>query len=79
MIQINQLKAEEITKERIRAYRDPLLVEQDILFQREMEKPAAQQNTAAIVAEKQRLRDLPDTATGKTIEELKQIHIDLGL
>jgi len=78
MIQINELKAQEITKERIRRYRDPLLAEQDVLFQREMEKgPAA--DTAAIVAKKQELRDLPAMADGKTVEELKQIHIDLGL
>jgi len=79
MIQINQVKAEAITQERIRAYRDPLLIEQDVLVQRELEKPAVDQNMAAIVAEKQRLRDLPTLAVGKTVAELAQLHIDLGL
>ena len=64
-------KAKDITKNRLRIERAPLLQEQDIAFQRALEQ---QQDTSAIVSEKQRLRDitlLADEAT--TLEELKQI------
>ena len=71
MITINLNKAKEITKERLRAERLPLLQAQDVAYQRATEEGA---DTAAIVAEKQRLRDitkLADTAT--TLEELKEL------
>ena len=62
-ITIDFTKAQTITKERLRADRIPLLVAQDVAFQRALESGA---DTSAIVAEKQRLRDvtkLADTAT----------------
>jgi hypothetical protein len=71
MITINLDKAKKITKERLRAERTPLLQAQDVAFQRALE---AGTNTAVIVAEKQRLRDitkLADQAT--TLEELKAL------
>jgi len=71
MITVNLDKAKVITKERLRAERTPLLQAQDVAFQRAMEEGA---DTSAIVAEKQRLRDITqvvDTAT--TLEELKGI------
>jgi hypothetical protein len=71
MIVINFDKAKNITKDRLRAERKPLLEKQDVAFQRALENGA---DTTAIVAEKQRLRDitlLADEAT--TLEELKQI------
>lgn len=71
MITINFEKAVAITKERLRAERTPLLQAQDVAYQRATEEGA---DTAAIVAEKQRLRDitkLADTAT--TLEELKEL------
>lgn len=73
MIVVNIDKAKAITKDRLRAERQPLLQAQDVAFQRALELGA---DTSAIVAEKQRLRDitkLADAAT--TIEELKQITI----
>jgi hypothetical protein len=66
-------KAKEITKNRLRIERKPLLLAQDIAFQRALESNA---DTSAIVEEKQRLRDitkLADEAT--TVEELKGIEI----
>jgi len=69
IIDIN--KAKEITKDRLRQEREPLLVAQDVAFQRALESNA---DTSAIVAEKQRLRDitkLADKAT--TLDELKAI------
>jgi hypothetical protein len=73
MITINIDKAKAITKDRLRSERTPLLQAQDVAFQRAMETGA---DTSAIVAEKQRLRDitkLADTAT--TLDELKAISI----
>ena len=73
MITVNLDKAKAITKDRLRAERTPLLQAQDVAFQRAMEEGA---DTSAIVAEKQRLRDitnLVDSAT--TLEELKAISI----
>ena len=71
MITVNFNKAVEITKNRLRAERTPLLLAQDIAFQRALETGA---DTTAIVAEKQRLRDitkLADKAT--TLEQLKAL------
>ncbi len=73
MITINLNKAKAITKERLRAERTPLLQAQDVAFQRALEEGA---DTTAIVAEKQRLRDitqLADQAT--TLDELKAITV----
>jgi uncharacterized protein YdaT len=71
IIDIN--KAKNITKDRLRAERKPLLEAQDVAFQRALESNA---DTSAIVAEKQRLRDITnqvDTAT--TLDELKLMEI----
>jgi hypothetical protein len=68
MIKVNLDKAKAITKDRLRAERAPLLQAQDIAFQRATEEGAS---TVAIVAEKQRLRDvtkLADAAT--TLDQL---------
>jgi hypothetical protein len=73
MITINFDKAKAITKERLRAERTPLLQAQDVAFQRALESGA---DTTAIVAEKQRLRDitkLADQAT--TLDELKSLGV----
>ena len=71
MITINFDKAKAITKDRLREERTPLLQAQDVAFQRALESGA---DTTAIVAEKQRLRDitqLTDTAT--TLDKLKTL------
>jgi hypothetical protein len=73
MITINLNKAKEIKKDQLRAERAPLLQAQDVAFQRALEESA---DTAEIVAEKQRLRDittLADQAT--TLDELKAIGV----
>ena len=64
-------KAKDITKDKLRAERTPLLEAQDVAFQRALENSS---DTSAIVAEKQRLRDITkqvDTAT--TLDELRGI------
>ena len=71
MITINIDKAKEITKSRLRIEREPLLVAQDVAFQRALESGA---DTTAIVTEKQRLRDITKLADEAiTIEELKAL------
>ena len=71
MIVININKAKEIKKEQLRAERKPLLESLDVQFVRALETG---QDTAEIVAEKQRLRDITNLADNvETIEELKGI------
>lgn len=65
-------KAKEITKARLRREREPLLAAQDVAFQRALENGS---DTSAIVAEKQRLRDitlLPNSCT--TLAELRALN-----
>jgi len=72
IIDIN--KAKDITKDRLRVERKPLLEAQDVAFQRALESSA---DTSAIVAEKQRLRDITTLVdTANTIEELKALEIN---
>ena len=71
MITINFLKAQQITRERLRAERAPLLTALDVQYQRAQEDG---RDTTIIISEKQRLRDvtkLADTAT--TLDELKAL------
>jgi len=73
MITINLTRAKEIKKESLRQERKPLLEAQDVAFQRALESST---DTTAIVAEKQRLRDitnLVDPCT--TVDELKAVSI----
>jgi len=70
-ITININKAKDITKDRLRAERKPLLEAQDVAFQRALESGA---DTTTIVAEKQRLRDITNQVdTMTTVEELKTV------
>jgi hypothetical protein len=73
MITVNLSKAKEITKDRLRIERKPLLEAQDILFMKAQE---AGTSTTDIVTEKNRLRDvtkLADSAT--TTDELKALGV----
>ena len=71
MITINLDKAKDITKERLRIERKPLLEAQDILFMQAQESGA---DTTAIVAEKQRLRDITNQVDScTTTDELKAL------
>ncbi len=75
-MQINFTKAQALTKDRLRAEREPLFVEQDIAFQRALETSA---DTTAIVAEKQRLRDITNQVNSMTtLDELKAVSSSLG-
>jgi len=71
VVTVNKSKAVEITKKRLRTERTPLLAAQDVLFQRALETNV---DTTAIVAEKQRLRDVTDLATTSlTLEQLRAL------
>jgi hypothetical protein len=72
-VTVNFAKAVEITKARLRAERTPLLAAQDVAFQRALEEGKA---TAAIVAEKQRLRDITNI-TATTLDELRALKAEV--
>ena len=65
MITVDIEKAKEIVKEKLRLDRKPLLEAQDVLFQRALETGT---DTADIVAEKQRLRDITEDVDAMTTE-----------
>tara|TARA_R100000664_G_C2730479_1_gene121159 strand:- start:87 stop:314 length:228 start_codon:yes stop_codon:yes gene_type:complete len=71
MITININKAKDITKERLRQERKPLLEEQDVLFMQAQETGS---DINAIVAEKQRLRNITNLADScTTTDQLKAL------
>ena len=69
VVTVSLAKATEITKKRLRAEREPLFAAQDIAFQRAQESGDA---TTAIVAEKQRLRDVTNFSA-TTLDELRSL------
>ena len=74
MITVSIPKAKNITKDRLREDRKPLMEAQDILFMQAQESGA---DTTAIVAEKQRLRDITknvDSCT--TTDQLKALTVE---
>ena len=74
----NITKAKAIVKTKLRADRKPLLEAQDVLFQRALETSA---DTADIVTEKQRLRDITnevDTMTTEAQLRSKIMELDSG-
>ena len=68
-VEVSLVKATELTKKRLRAEREPLLAAQDVAFQRALETGA---DTSAIVAEKQRLRDITNFSA-TTLEDLRSL------
>lgn len=71
IVSINFEKSKNLTKDRLRQERISLFSVQDVLFQRAQESG---QSTATIVAEKQRLRDLPTlTDNCTTLEQLRSL------
>jgi hypothetical protein len=73
MITVNFDKAVALTKKRLRAERTPLLAAQDVAFQRALEEG---KDTTAIVAEKQRLRDITNI-TATTLDELRALKAEV--
>lgn len=73
VVTVNLAKAKEITKTRLRAQREPLLAAQDVLYMRALE---AQADVSAIVAEKQRLRDITNGVDAcTTTQELRELTV----
>ena len=73
-MQVNFSKAQDITKDRLRIDRKPLLEAQDILYMRAQE---AGSDTSAIVTEKNRLRDITEQVDSmSTLDELKAATTD---
>lgn len=71
---VNIDKAKEITRNRLRMERAPLLTALDVQFQRALEEGTS---TTAIVAEKNRLRDITGLAdTCKTTAELRALKVE---
>ena len=72
-ITINFVKAQAITKERLRSDRKPLLEAQDVLFQRALETG---KDATAIIKEKQRLRDVTKLVdAANTLDQLKGVTV----
>ena len=68
MIKVNMDKAKDITKDRLREERKPLLEEQDVLF---MQAQESDSDTSDIIKEKQRLRNITDDVDSMTtLDEL---------
>ena len=73
VVTVNLGKAKDLTKARLRLERAPLLAAQDVAFQRALETGA---DTAAIVAEKQRLRAVTGLTDGcSTLDELRALKV----
>jgi hypothetical protein len=73
VVTVNIEKAKEVTKRRLRLEREPLLAAQDVAFQRAQETGA---DTSAIVAEKNRLRDITNQVnTCTTTAELRALTV----
>ena len=72
-VEVNFTKAVALTKKRLQAERVPLLAAQDVAFQRALEQGTS---TAAIVAEKQRLRDITNI-TATTLDELRALKAEV--
>lgn len=73
-VTVNLDKAKEITKMRLRFEREPFLKAQDVAFQRALEIGA---DTSAIVAEKQRLRDITNQVDAcSTTDELRALKVE---
>ena len=73
VVLVNIDKAKALTKERLRIARTPLLQAQDVLYMKALEQG---QDTASIVAEKQRLRDITNLADAcTTTAELRALSV----
>ena len=73
-MRINFTKAQALTQDRLRTDRKPLLEAPDILFMQAQEEGSG---TSAIVAEKQRLRDITNQVDDMTtLDELKTASVE---
>lgn len=76
MILINNDKAIELTKEKIRIWRNAEFAKNDIAIQNALVDGT---DTTDLVARRDYLRDLPASCDGKTLDELKALMMELGV
>ena len=76
MIKIDNIKAIEVAKNKIREYRNPILSQLDIEI---MKNITDAEKLAEIEAEKQKLRDMTKETDGKTVEELQILLAEIGV
>lgn len=70
MIVINQDKAIEITKNKIRAWRDTEFAKNDVALQNALVDGT---DTTDLITRRDYLRDLPNSCDGKSLDELKEV------
>lgn len=74
VVSVNLDKAKEITKNRLRAERAPMMEQLDVMFQRSLEEGT---DFSGIVAEKKRLREVTKHADKcTTLEELRALKVE---
>lgn len=76
MIKINQDKAIEIAKDKIRVWRETEFKANDLKIQSALVDGT---DTTELIARRDYLRDLPASCDGKSIEELKEILSKIGI
>jgi len=76
MLKVNLNKAKQTVKQLYRGYRKELFKNLDTQFMLAQEKG---EDTSSIVAEKQKLRDMPEKIDSMSLEELKQLKKDMGI
>ena len=76
LIKINNEKAIEITKEKMRAWRDAEFKKNDVAIQNALVDGS---DTTEFVARRDYLRDLPSQCDGKSLDELKTLMEELAL
>ena len=76
MIVINQAKAIEVVKGKIRTWRDAEFKKNDVAIQNALVDGS---DTAEFVARRDYLRDLPSQCDGKSLDELKALMLELGV
>ncbi|MFY4844587.1 hypothetical protein ACOTVP_08620 [Aliarcobacter butzleri] len=76
MIVINNEKAIEISKDKIRVWRDSEFKKNDIAIQNALVDGS---DTTELIAKRDYLRDLPAICDGKSIGELKEILSEIGI
>lgn len=76
MIKINQEKAIELVKDKIRAWRESEFKKNDLKIQNALVDGS---DTTELVKRRDYLRDLTSQCKNKTVEELKELMIELGI
>jgi hypothetical protein len=72
IIQVNNVKATDIAKNKLRSWREPEFVKNDVTIQNALADDDAVSKESAI-SRRTFLRDLPEQCDGKNVEELKVI------